>query len=68
MGDILFNNIQGGLLDTMKDLIDDTLGALFSAIMGYLYLKRQSGIVVKPLVKEFKKDNPRFFRKKTTTK
>ena len=53
-----------GLVDTMKDLIVDSLGALFSAIMGYLYLKKDSGIVVKPMVKEFKKDNPRFFKKK----
>jgi uncharacterized membrane protein YjdF len=53
-----------GLVDTMKDLIADSLGALFSAIMGYLYVKRESGIVVKPMVKEFKKDNPRLFKKK----
>jgi uncharacterized membrane protein YjdF len=53
-----------GLVDTMKDLIDDSIGALFSSIMGYLYLKNESGIVVKPLTKEFKKDNPRFFNRK----
>jgi uncharacterized membrane protein YjdF len=50
-----------GLIDTMKDLIDDSIGALFSAIMGYLYLKRNSGIVVKQMTKELKKDNPRLF-------
>jgi len=54
-----------GLADTMKDLIVDALGALFSAIMGYFYLKRDSGIVVKQVTKEFKKDNPRLFRKKS---
>jgi uncharacterized membrane protein YjdF len=53
-----------GLADTMKDLIDDSIGALFSAIMGYLYIRRESGIVVKPMVKEFKKDNVRLFKKK----
>jgi hypothetical protein len=47
----------------MKDLIADSIGALFSAIMGYLYLKIDSGIVVKSMVKEFKKDNPRFFNR-----
>jgi hypothetical protein len=47
----------------MKDLIDDAIGALFSGIMGYLYIKRESGIVVKPIMKELKKDNPRFFKK-----
>ena len=52
-----------GLVDTMKDLIGDSIGALFTAIMGYLYLKWDSGILVKSVTKEFKKDNPRFFNK-----
>lgn len=52
-----------GLTDTMKDLIGDSVGALFTAIMGYLYLKWDSGILVKSAAKEFKKDNPRFFNK-----
>jgi uncharacterized membrane protein YjjP (DUF1212 family) len=53
------------LVDTMKDLIVDAIGALFSAVMGYLYLKRDSwGVLVKLTAKEFKKDNPRFFRKR----
>jgi len=53
-----------GLVDTMKDLILDSAGALFSSIMGYLYLTKDSGIVVKPLMKEFKKGNPRLFKKR----
>jgi len=59
------NNVlmQGSLRDTMWDLIVDSIGALFSAVMGYLCIKRESGIVVKPMVKEFKKDNPKFFKK-----
>ncbi len=58
-------SLQGGsLVDTMKDLIDDSIGALFSTIMGYLYVKKESGIVVKPMIKEFKKDNPKLFEKK----
>lgn len=58
-----------GLADTMKDLINDSLGALFSAIVGYFYLKKESGMVgtvVKPMVTEFKKDNPKLFKKKST--
>lgn len=51
-----------GLVDTMKDLIDDSIGGLFSAVMGYLYLKKDTGIFVKSLAKEFKKDNPEFFK------
>jgi uncharacterized membrane protein YjdF len=53
-----------GLIDTMKDLIDDSIGALFTSIMGYLYLKWDSGIVIKQMTKEFKKDNPRLFKKR----
>jgi uncharacterized membrane protein YjdF len=62
-GTFYWTNIHTGLADTMKDLIDDAIGALFSGIMGYLYIKRESGIVVKPIMKELKKDNPRFFKK-----
>lgn len=57
-----------GLADTMKDLIDDSIGALFSAVMGYLYLRRESEIIVKPIVKEFKKDNPKLFKKRNNKK
>jgi len=53
-----------GLVDTMKDLIVASIGALFSAVMGYLYLKKDSGIVVKPMTKELKKDNPELFKNK----
>jgi uncharacterized membrane protein YjdF len=56
--------MQGSLVDTMTDLIVDSIGGLFAAIMGYLYLKRDSGIVVKSMAKEFKRDNPRFFKKR----
>lgn len=59
------NNVlmQGSLKDTMWDLIVDALGALFIAVMGYLYIKKESGILVKPMAKEFKKDNPELFTK-----
>lgn len=53
-----------GLADTMKDLIVDAIGALFAAVMGYLYMKYESGIVVKQVTKELKKDNPKLFKKK----
>lgn len=60
------NNVpmQGSLVDTMTDLIVDSVGGLFSAVMGYLYLKKDSGIVVKSMAKEFKRDNPRLFKKR----
>ncbi|MCX6748749.1 MAG: hypothetical protein NT076_04020 [Candidatus Pacearchaeota archaeon] len=60
------NNVlmQGSLKDTMGDLIVDALGALFVAVVGYFYIKNESGIVgivINPITKKFKKDNPRFF-------
>jgi hypothetical protein len=63
-GSFYWTTMRGGLLDTMKDLLNDSIGALFSAIMGYLYLKKATEGVVKPMVKEFRKDNPRLFKKK----
>lgn len=58
------NNVpmQGSLKDTMEDLIVDSLGALISSLMGYLYIKKESGIV-NPLMNEFKKSNPMLFEK-----
>lgn len=73
-----------GLADTMKDLIVDSIGALVAAFFGYLYIKKESaiatgvasgsvtnavvGVVVQPTMKEFKKDNPRLFKKKKKVK
>lgn len=64
------NNVlmQGSLSDTMKDLINDSIGALFSGVMGYFYLKRNSGIIVKQMTKELKKDNPKLFKKNNKSK
>ncbi|MCL2065269.1 MAG: hypothetical protein FWG98_13000 [Candidatus Cloacimonetes bacterium] len=36
-----FGDTRLGVLDTMKDLIVDALGALFVAVMGYFYCKKQ---------------------------
>jgi len=57
-------SMQGSLKDTMWDLIVDSIGGLFSAVMGYLYLKKDSGVVIKHMTKEFKKGNPRLFKTK----
>ena len=62
------NVIQsGGLLDTMKDLIDDSIGALAASIIGYLYLKREADTVKKtniPVAGDFKDNNPWLFKNK----
>lgn len=55
------------LVDTMGDLIVDAIGALFAAVVGYFYIKNESGIVgkvINPITKTFKKDNPKFFKSK----
>jgi len=55
------------LVDTMWDLIVDSIGALFAAVVGYFYIKKESGIVgrvVKPTADKFKKNNPKLFKKK----
>ena len=64
--DTAFNTtrMQGASLhDTMWDLIVDTLGGLASSVMIYLYLKHDSGVVIEPMAKEFKQDNPELFKK-----
>lgn len=53
-----------GVLDTMKDLIVDSLGALVSSIAGYFYLNGKNEIIVKTIMKEFKETNTELFKKK----
>ena len=69
--ELIGTHMQGGTLsmtpnltDTMKDLIDDAIGAIVASTMIYVYLKRRKGIIVKGMVKELKKDNPKLFHKK----
>jgi hypothetical protein len=45
------NMQKSGLVDTMWDLIVDSLGALFSSIMGYIYLKRRGVSYFRNLVR-----------------
>jgi len=58
-------NLQkSGLKDTMWDLIIDGAGALIASFTGYLYLKRERGGFFGKLVKDFKKENPKLFKRK----
>ena len=62
---ILRTNLQkSGLVDTMWDLIVDGFGALIASIIGYFYIKKEKKGLFNKLVKEFKKENPKLFRKK----
>jgi len=58
-------NLQkSGLKDTMWDLIIDGAGALIASFTGYLYLKREREGFFGKLVKDFKKENPKLFKRK----
>lgn len=52
-----------GLTDTMWDLIVDTLGALFVAVLGYLYMKRGVQSIARRWIQRFIEGNPRLFRR-----
>lgn len=57
------NMQKSGLVDTMKDLIIDTIGAAIGAFSGFLYLKgRQFGGLVMVL-DQFIQANKRFYKK-----
>ena len=58
-----FNMQKSGLIDTMWDLIVDTLGALVIAMLGYGYMKRGSENFVERWIDKFVAGNPRLFRK-----
>lgn len=57
--DNIFNmNMQkSGLVDTMWDLIVDSLGAIFASITGYLYLKKGRETYIIRLINKFLKKN-----------
>ena len=56
------NMQRSGLVDTMWDLIVDTAGALFIAMLGYLYLRRARGVsFLERWIDRFIQSNRRFF-------
>jgi len=55
---------NSSLRDTMWDLIIDGIGAFIASFTGYLYIKKERGGLFGKLVKDFKKENPKLFRKK----
>jgi hypothetical protein len=61
--DSFFNtNMQkNGLVDTMWDLIVDSLGAVFASIIGYLYIKTGQVLIFDKIINKFVKDNPILF-------
>jgi hypothetical protein len=64
MDQIFGMNMQKtGLVDTMWDLIVDTVGAGFGAMIGFFYLKRLELGGLTGLLQEFVEKNRRFFQK-----
>ena len=56
------NMQKSGLVDTMGDLIVNNIGALFSALVGYLYLKGGQIPIFNRIIQRFKKENPHIAR------
>ncbi|MFA9397281.1 MAG: hypothetical protein ACERKV_03330 [Clostridiaceae bacterium] len=57
------NMQKSGLIDTMGDLIVDTLGALFTSVVGFYYLKRGQETYFSKLLRVFFKFNPVYKKK-----
>ncbi|MBS3072437.1 hypothetical protein J4477_01220 [Candidatus Pacearchaeota archaeon] len=57
-----FNMQKSGLIDTMWDLILNSIGAFIASSLGYLYIKRREVFIVSGIMKRFINDNPRLFR------
>ncbi len=57
------NMQKSGLMDTMKDLIVDTVGAAIGAFSGYLYLKGRQMGGVGTMLEQFMQANKRFYSK-----
>lgn len=55
------NMQKSGLVDTMWDLIVDAGGALLASIIGYFYIKRSKGPLLKRILGKFFEKNPWLF-------
>ena len=57
------NMQKSGLVDTMWDLIVDTLGAAFMAILGWVYIRtREKDSFLEHWIEDFIRKNPKFFK------
>lgn len=57
------NMQKSGLMDTMTDLIVNTIGAAFGAASGFAYLKGRAYGGLTGVIDEFIRQNPRLFRR-----
>jgi len=56
------NMQKSGLVDTMWDLIVDSVGALFTSVSGFMYIKGGKTHILSRLLRRFMEKNPRIFR------
>lgn len=62
MDSLFGSNMQkSGLIDTMWDLIVDAGGALSASVIGYFYIKRSKGPLLKRILNKFFEKNPWLF-------
>jgi uncharacterized membrane protein len=57
-----YNMQKSGLVDTMWDLIVDTVGAAVVALLGYLYLKKWHFPIFTGFIERFVEKNPGLFK------
>ncbi|MFH1801525.1 MAG: hypothetical protein ABH804_01690 [archaeon] len=57
-----------GVIDTMRDLILDSIGAFIVSICGYIYLKKGEIFLFEKLVRRFERENKTIFRRKRVVK
>ncbi len=57
-----FNMQKSGLIDTMWDLIVDSLGALLTSAIGYYYIKGKKTPLFTRFLQDFSKENPQYFK------
>jgi hypothetical protein len=62
-----FNMQKSGLMDTMTDLIVDSVGALIGASAGYWYLKRGGTSFLPLTIEKFVEENPHVFEASAET-
>jgi hypothetical protein len=53
--------LETGVVDTMLDLIINTVGAIIASVAGYLYIKKGDNILLNRLVRKFAEKNPQLF-------
>ena len=62
MDQIFGMNMQkSGLIDTMWDLIVDSIGAMLTSFIGYFYIKGKKTPLFTRFLQKFTKENPKYF-------